>query len=206
MLFLYAISFSYAYINLNAGIGALILFAIVQLTLIVFAFFHKEKISIQKLIGLSIAFAGLVYLLYPRQNFDLSFVHALLMILSGLAWGIYTILGKNSTNATLHTTDNFLKSILYLVIFFFIFVNSIHADTKGIILAVFSGAITSALGYVLWYYILPKISIMTSGVIQLLVPPIAIFLSIFLLGEPLSTTLVISTVVILSGIFITIKK
>jgi len=206
MLFLYAISFSYAYINLNAGVGALILFAVVQLTLIVLAFFHKEKISIQKLIGLAIAFAGLVYLLYPRENFDLSFVHTLLMILSGFAWGIYTILGKNSTNATLHTADNFLKSILYLVIFFFLFVSSIHADTKGIVLALFSGGITSALGYVLWYYILPKISVMTSGALQLLVPPIAIFLSVFLLGESLSATLVISTVVILGGIFITIKK
>ena len=206
MLFLYAICFSYAYINLNAGVGALILFAIVQLTLIVFAFFYKEKISIQKIMGLAIAFAGLVYLLYPRQNFDLSFVHALLMVLSGLGWGVYTILGKNSTNATLHTADNFLKSIVYLVIFFFLFVHSVHADTKGIILALFSGGITSALGYALWYYILPKISVMTSGALQLLVPPIAIFLSIFLLGEPLSTTLVISTIVILSGIFITIKK
>jgi drug/metabolite transporter (DMT)-like permease len=128
------------------------------------------------------------------------------MIISGLAWGIYTILGKNSTNATLHTTDNFLKSIIYLAVFYLIFVHSIHAEGKGIILAMISGGITSALGYTLWYYILPKISIMTSGIVQLLAPPIAIFLSIFLLGEPLSLTLIISTIVILGGIFITIQK
>jgi len=204
MLFLYALSFSYAYINLNAGIGALILFAMVQLTLIVFALIYKEKISVRKLLGLLIALGGLVYLLYPKQNFDLSLFHAFLMIISGIAWGFYTILGKNSTNATLNTTDNFLKSIFYLVVFYLLFVHSIHADTKGIILAMISGGITSALGYTLWYYILPKISIMTSGIVQLLAPPMAIFLSIFLLGEPLSLTLILSTIVILGGIFITI--
>ena len=204
MLFLYALSFSYAYINLNAGIGALILFAMVQLTLIVFALIYKEKISLRKLLGLLIALGGLIYLLYPKQNFDLSLFHAFLMIISGIAWGFYTILGKSSTNATLNTTDNFLKSIFYLVVFYLLFVHSIHADTKGIMLAMISGGITSALGYTLWYYILPKISIMTSGIVQLLAPPMAIFLSIFLLGEPLSLTLILSTIVILGGIFITI--
>ncbi len=206
MLFLYAISFSYSYINLNAGIGALILFAVVQLTLIVFALIYKEKISMRKIIGLLLALSGLFYLLYPNQNFDISLYHAFLMIIAGFAWGIYTILGKNSTNAVLHTADNFFKSIFYLVLFYLFFVHSTHIDSKGIILAMISGGITSALGYTLWYYILPKISIMASGALQLLVPPISIFLSIFLLDEALSFTLVISTIIILGGIFITIKK
>jgi drug/metabolite transporter (DMT)-like permease len=204
MLFLYAISFSYAYISLDAGIGALILFAMVQITLIAFALIYKENLNFKKIIGLVISLVGLIYLLYPKNSFELSLPHSLLMLLAGVAWGIYTILGKNSTNATLHTADNFTKALVYVFIFYILFVHNIQINEHGVILAIISGAITSALGYSLWYYLLPKISILTSGSLQLIVPPISIFLSVILLGEPLSLTLILSTVVILGGILITI--
>lgn len=118
MLFVYAICFSYAYINLEAGIGALILFAAVQLTIIVVALIKKESINFIKLLGIIISFGGLIYLLFPSEKFEISIYHSILMIISGIAWGFYTIFGKKSSNATLNTTDNFTKSLFYLVIFF----------------------------------------------------------------------------------------
>ena len=201
MLFLYAICFSYAYINLDAGLGALILFAVVQLTIICFALFKKESLTITKILGIALAILGLIYLLFPSSDFELSLYHVSLMVVSGLAWGVYTLLGKNCTNATLHTADNFTKALLFIGIFYF-FINETYLSSYGVFLAFLTGGITSALGYALWYTILPKLETMTSGVVQLLVPPLAIFLSVLLLNEELSTKLILSTIVILVGIYI----
>lgn len=205
-LFLYAICFSYAYINLDAGIGALILFAFVQLFLIFIAVLKKEVLTSQKQFGIALAFIGLTYLLYPKEEFELSIFHLLLMIVSGIAWGVYTYLGKGSKNALIHTNDNFLKSILFITLFYFIFVENIDVTSQGILLATISGAITSAIGYSLWYYLLPKISIVNSGVIQLSVPVIAIFLGVLLLDETLTISLILSTFLILIGIFYATKN
>lgn len=206
MLFLYAICFSYAYINLDAGLGALILFAVVQLTLIIVALLKKEHLNFKKSIGIIVAFAGLVYLLFPSKDFELSIYHSVLMIISGVAWGFYTIIGKKSSNATLNTTDNFTKSLFYLLVFFTFFVNNLNISTYGITLAFISGGITSALGYLLWYYLLPNMKIITSGILQLLIPPIAIFLGVIFLNEELNLKLILSTIIILGGIFIYLKS
>jgi len=204
MLFLYAIAFSYSYLNLDAGIGALILFAVVQLFIILIALLKKEKLTTQKSIGILIAFSGLTYLLFPEESFSLSSFHVFLMIISGLAWGAYTILGKNSSDALYHTADNFTKTIIFSGIFYLLFVSQTHISFNGIALAIVSGGITSSLGYVIWYYILPQIQIITSGIIQLIVPPIAIFLGVLLLNEEFTFKLFISTDIILSGIAIAI--
>ena len=180
-LFLYAIAFSYSYINMEAGIGTLILFAVVQLTMILYAVFKKENLTIKKLSGILIAFAGLVYLLFPSESFSISFFHLSLMIISGIAWAFYTILGKSSTDALKDTTDNFLKTIIFLIIFFFIFVENINISSYGLFLAFLSGGITSGIGYALWYIVLKNMEIITASVIQLTVPVIAIFLSILIL-------------------------
>lgn len=206
MLFLYAICFSYSYINMLAGIGTLILFAVVQLSMIFIAVFYKEKMSLNKTIGILIAFSGLVYLLYPKEDFIISYFHTFLMVISGIAWGVYSVLGKSSTNAIFNTTDNFFKASIFTLIFMFIFISEVRLDLYTFCLAITSGAITSALGYLLWYEILPKIEIITASVLQLLVPIIAIFLSILFLNESLTFELVISTVVILVGIFIALKR
>ncbi|WP_428026450.1 DMT family transporter [Arcobacter sp.] len=205
MLFLYAICFSYAYINLDAGLGALILFAVVQLTIIIVALLKKERLNLKKSIGISIAFIGLVYLLYPSKDFEISIYHSILMMISGIAWGFYTIIGAKSSNATLNTTDNFIKSLVYLFLFFILFVQDTNISSYGITMAFISGGITSSLGYLLWYYILPNIKIITSGILQLLIPPLAIFLGVIFLNEELSFKLVLSTFIIISGIFIYLK-
>ena len=206
MLFTYALSFSYAYINLDAGVGALILFAVVQLSIIISAMIQKERLHIQKIIGIVLAFLGLIYLLYPQQSFELSTLHVFLMILSGLAWGIYTIVGKKSSNALHHTGDNFLKAFILILLAYTFFAQDIVLSFEGIFLAFLSGGITSSLGYALWYHILPQIEITTSGIVQLIVPVIAIFLSVLFLDELLTSTLLLSTVIILSGITLCLIK
>jgi drug/metabolite transporter (DMT)-like permease len=206
MLFLYAICFSYSYINMLAGIGTLILFAVVQLSMILIALFYKEKMSLNKIIGIFVAFIGLVYLLYPKEDFTISYFHTFLMVISGIAWGVYSLLGKSSTSAIFNTTDNFFKASIFTLIFMLMFISEVHLDLYTFCLAITSGAITSALGYLLWYEILPKIEIITASVLQLLVPIIAIFLSILFLDESLTFELIVSTILILVGIFIALKR
>ena len=206
MLFLYAICFSYSYINMFAGIGTLILFAVVQLSMILIAFFYKEKLTINKALGIFVAFGGLVFLLYPKEDFSLSFFHTLLMIISGIAWAVYSVIGKSSTNALLNTTDNFFKATVFSILFMIFFINELKFDLYTSFLAVISGAFTSALGYLIWYEILPQIKITTASILQLIVPILAIFLSVILLGEEFSFELGLSTFIILFGIFLALKK
>jgi len=205
MLFLYAICFSYAYLTLDAGLGALLLFGIVQLTMIGFAYVKKEPFGIRKLLGVAIAFAGLIYLLLPKEDFEISLFHASLMIVSGFAWAVYTLLGKQTQDALVHTMDNFVKTSIFLLLFYILFVDDMFITIEGLALAFVSGSITSAIGYSVWYYILPHVKIITAGIVQLLVPIIALFFSILLLGEHLTFTLIIATISILLGIFITLK-
>ncbi|MDD2292559.1 MAG: DMT family transporter [Aliarcobacter sp.] len=206
MLFLYAITFSFSYENMEAGIGTLILFAVVQLTMIFMAFKHKESLTLQKVFGIVLAFAGLAYLLYPKEDFSLSFFHSFLMIISGVAWAFYTLLGKKSINAFSSTKDNFFKASLMALVFMIFYFNHLTFDSYTLFLAVFSGVVTSALGYIIWYMVLPKMDILTAGVLQLLSPVIAIILGILVLNEKLSIELFTSTFIILFGIFITLFK
>lgn len=206
MLFLYAITFSFSYENMEAGIGTLILFAVVQLTMIFMAFKHKESLTLQKVFGIILAFAGLAYLLYPKEDFSLSFFHSFLMIISGVAWAFYTLLGKKSINAFSSTKDNFFKASLMALVFMIFYFNHLTFDSYTLFLAIFSGVVTSALGYIIWYMVLPKMDILTAGVLQLLSPVIAIILGILVLNEKLSIELFTSTFIILFGIFITLFK
>ena len=205
MLFTYATTFSYSYLNMDAGVGTLILFAIVQLTMIISAIKNSEKITSKVFLGLIIAFTGLIYLLYPREEFSLSISHTILMIISGIAWAFYSILGKNNTKPLENTTINFIKTLPFLAILY-LFTNDIFISKEGLFLAFLSGSFTSAIGYVLWYIILKKIKIVTASIIQLIIPILAIFLSILFLDEKLTFTLILSTSIILFGIFISLYK
>ncbi|MCT7466526.1 DMT family transporter [Aliarcobacter cryaerophilus] len=210
MFFLYAICFSYSYINMAAGIGTLILFAVVQLTMIIVAIFLNEKLTLKKFIGIAIAFGGLVYLLYPKDDFTISYFHAFLMFLSAIGWSIFSVLAKKSNNATLNATDSFVKAFIFTIFFaifyLFFFENSLKIDLYTTSLAIISGSITTAFGVFIWYSILPKMQIMTASIIQLIVPIIAIILSIVFLNETFTFELFISTIIILLGIFIALYK
>ncbi len=206
LLFLYAICFSYSYINMFAGIGTLILFAVVQISMILIALFYKEKLTINKILGVIVAFGGLAFLLYPKEDFSISFFHTFLMVISGITWAVYSVIGKSSTNALLNTTDNFFKATIFAIIFMLFFINEFKFDLYTSFLAILSGSITSGLGYLIWYEVLPKIQITTASVLQLIVPILAIFLSVIILDEKFSLELAISTFIILFGIFLALKK
>jgi drug/metabolite transporter (DMT)-like permease len=205
MLFLYAICFSYSFLNMDAGVGTLILFAVVQLVMIIFSLFHKEKINVQKIAGIVLAMFGLIYLLYPKHSFELSLFHALLMIIAGISWAVYTVLGKKSSDSLYNTMDNFTKSLIFVGIFYILFLpENTFITQKGLILAFISGSLTSAIGYLLWYEILPKMQFITAGIVQLFVPIISIVISIIFLSESLTSTLFLSTMMIFVGILLTI--
>lgn len=205
MLFLYAICFSYSFLDINAGFGTLLLFAVVQMVMLAFSLFHKEKINLQKIIGIFLALFGLIYLLYPKESFEVSLFYAFLMIIAGIAWAVYTILGKKSSDSLYNTMDNFIKSLVFVGIFYILYLpENSFISQNGLLLAFISGSLTSAIGYVLWYEILPKLQYITAGVIQLFVPIISIIISIIFLNESLSTTLFLSTIIIFTGIILTI--
>lgn len=205
MLFLYAICFSYSFLDINAGFGTLLLFAVVQMVMLAFSLFFKEKINLQKIIGIFLALFGLIYLLYPKESFEVSLFHAFLMIIAGIAWAVYTILGKKSSDSLYNTMDNFIKSLVFVGIFYILYLpENSFISQNGLLLAFISGSLTSAIGYVLWYEILPKLQYITAGVIQLFVPIISIIISIIFLNESLSTTLFLSTIIIFTGIILTI--
>ena len=208
MLFLYAVCFSFSFLGIDAGLGTLLLFGVVQIVMAISAIFFKEKITFQKLIGIFLALFGLVFLLYPKESFEISYLHAFLMIISGVSWAIYTILGKKSIDALGNTMDNFIKATFFIIISFFLVKYSLNENmffnSKGVLLAFVSGSITSAIGYVIWYAVLPKIQIITAGVVQLFVPILSIFFSVIFLNEFLTMDLMISTLIISFGIIITL--
>ena len=205
MLFSYAICFSYSFINIDAGIGTLLLFTVVQIVMVLFSLFQKEKITVQKFFGVILALFGLAYLLYPKDSFEISLFHAFLMIIAGVSWAIYTILGKKSSDSLYNTMDNFVKSLIFIVVFYILFLpENMFITNKGLLLAFISGSITSAIGYVLWYQVLPKMQFITAGIIQLFVPIISIVISIIFLKESLSMTLFLSVTMIFIGILLTV--
>lgn len=205
MLFSYAICFSYSFINIDAGMGTLLLFTVVQIVMVLFSLFQKEKITVQKFFGVILALFGLAYLLYPKDSFEISLFHAFLMIIAGVSWAIYTILGKKSSDSLYNTMDNFVKSLIFIVIFYILFLpENIFITNKGLLLAFISGSITSAIGYVLWYEVLPKMQFITAGIIQLFAPIISIVISIIFLNESLTMTLFLSATMIFIGIILTI--
>lgn len=143
-----------------AGIGTLILFAVVQLSMIIVALFSNEKLSVKKVIGITMAFGGLLYLLYPRNDFSISYFHTFLMFLSGIGWAIFSVLGKKSQNATLNATDSLFKTLFFTLIFgiFYIlfFSNTLKIDFLTFIIAIASGSITTAFGVFIWYAVFAK--------------------------------------------------
>ena len=205
MLFSYAICFSYSFVNIDAGMGTLLLFTVVQIVMVLFSLFQKEKITVQKFFGVILALFGLAYLLYPKDSFEISLFHAFLMIIAGVSWAIYTILGKKSSDSLYNTMDNFVKSLIFIVIFYILFLpENMFITNKGLFLAFVSGSITSAIGYVLWYEVIPKMQFITAGIIQLFVPIISIVISIIFLKESLSMTLFLSVIMIFIGILLTV--
>jgi len=198
-LFVYAMAFSLAYVWLGAGIGALILFGTVQATMIGTGMKTGDHPQPLEWLGLLAALGGLVYLIAPGIASP-DPVGSLLMCLSGLAWGIYSLQGKKAVAPVSATAGNFVRSLPLAAVSSALAVPFFSAQATGILLAVVSGSVTSGLGYVLWYRALRGLRTAQAAIVQLLVPILAALGGIFFLGERLSVRLAISSVLILGGV------
>lgn len=204
MLFTYAICFSFSYIEIAAGTGALILFGTVQLTMIMFGLIKGERPDQLALVGILLAFAGLVYLLLPGVSAP-PFMNALLMMIAGLAWGIYSLRGKGVSNPLIATSWNFIGTLPLVLLTFLIFQADAHLTQKGIILAILSGSLASGIGYAIWYSALPYLTATRAATVQLTVPIIASIGGVIFLSEQLSLRLMLASIAVLGGVYLTIK-
>lgn len=202
-LFAYAICFSLAYLDLTAATGALILFGSVQLTMIAVSLIRGERPQVLEWLGLLAAIGGLVYLVFPGLASPPVYA-SMLMAAAGGAWGFYTLRGKGSPDPLAVTTGNFVRSVPMIAVVAIPFLSEIHLTNRGIILAIISGAVTSGIGYAVWYAALKYHTQTRAAVLQLSVPVIAAILGIVLLAETASTRLLIAAVLILGGIGLTI--
>ena len=203
----YVAGFSLAYLSLSAGIGALILFACVQVTILVIGFARGERLTGLGWTGLALAFAGLVLLLAPAEGGageTVPWLPAALMAIAGIAWGAYTVIGRASPDATGQTARNFL--IAALLVAPMLALDSGWPGWSGALLAVLSGTLTSAIGYVLWYMVTPRLGLATVACVQLGTPVVAALGGVVLLGESAGWRLVAGGAIILGGILLTLIK
>ncbi|GGF04123.1 membrane protein [Pseudoalteromonas gelatinilytica] len=201
-LFVYALCFSVAYVDLNTGTGALILFSAVQLTMIGHSVLNKEPLSKVQWGALFVAFAGFIYLMMPSATVP-SFMPAMLMALSGVAWGVYSIRGKSCSSPLQATSFNFLRSLILVPILVFLAVVDWQGITaSGVYLAIASGALASGLGYSIWYIALPRLKSSQAGVVQLTVPVLATLAGVVVLDEQLTARLVVASALILGAVLV----
>ena len=205
MLFAYAVCFSFAYRDLTAATGALLLFGAVQLTMTGYGLFKGERLVGLRLVGVLVAIAGLVWLLLPGLAAP-PVVAAGLMLVAGLAWGVYSLLGRGAGDATAATGGNFIRAVPFAAVLSLAAASQSSPDPMGLMYAVASGAVTSGLGYVLWYAALPALTATSAATIQLCVPAIAALGGAVLLAEPITARLLIASAAILGGIALTIRK
>ena len=200
-LFGYMIFFSFAYLTISVGTGALILFGAVLLTMFAIAMKSGERFSRLSWTGLVIAILGLVYLVSPGVTAP-DPVGAALMAIAGIAWGLYSLLGRGEADPLGTTSDNFLYAVPLGIVVNLVFWNDTHASWQGAALAALSGAIASGLGYALWYAVLAGMPATRAATAQLSVPVIAALGGVVLLAEPLTPRLVVASVATLGGIAI----
>lgn len=204
-LLLYAAGFSFAYLAVAAGIGALLLFGAVQATMILWGFHIGERLRGIQILGLSVAIAGLVVLLFPGLSAPPLF-GSILMLGAGVAWGIYSLRGKSEKNPVLATTGNFVRAVPFAATVSILFLRWLDLDLAGVIYAIISGAITSGLGYLIWYSVLPSLKAASAATVQLSVPVLTAAGGILLLGEPLTLRYVLASVAVLGGIALVVVE
>jgi len=199
MLFVYAATFSFAYISLNTGTGALILFGAVQLTMITIAVVSGDRLHLSEWLGVGLAFAGFVYLVLPKVTTP-SLISFVLMTIAGISWGIYTLMGRGSESPLSDTTYNFTRTLPFIIVMGLLFIQNSHLSQKGVLLAVMSGALASGIGYTIWYIALRGLSTTIAAVAQLSVPVIAALGGVIFVSESISFHFLLSAAMILGGI------
>jgi drug/metabolite transporter (DMT)-like permease len=204
-LFGYAAFFSFAYTRLSAATGAILLFGAIQTSMLSWALATGERLRRLQVVGLLVALAGLVWMLLPGLSAP-PLAGAAFMIASGLFWTGYSMLGRQERDPLKATAGNFLRTVPFAALLFLTQQSGTSVDHTGALYAAISGAITSGLGYVLWYAALPWLTATSAAVIQLSVPAIAALGGVVLLAEPLSSRLAIASATIMGGIALTILR
>jgi drug/metabolite transporter (DMT)-like permease len=202
-LFVYAAGFSFAYVGLSAGTGALLLFGAVQATMILWGFRRGERLDAAEIAGILIALIGLVVLVFPGISAP-PLIASIFMLAAGVAWGAYSLRGRTAANATAATTGNFLRAVPFGALISVIAFKQMRFDSLGICCAVVSGAITSGLGYVIWYSALAGLKAVSAATVQLSVPVLAATGGILLLHEPITLRYVIASIAVLGGILLVV--
>lgn len=201
---LYIVAFSLAYLHLDAGVGALLLFGTVQLSMVGYGLCHGEKINMRRGAGLCIAIIGILILLLPGAAAP-NLVYAAIMVLSGIGWAMYSIAGKKMQNPLASTLANFVMAIPFVLLAYAVFYTKSFALPQGMLLAVLSGGLASSGAYVLWYVIVKQIDHVTASSVQLSVPCLAIMGGALFIGEVLSWRIIMSAIIVLVGIALVIR-
>lgn len=204
-LFLYAAAFSYAYITLEIGTGALILFGAVQTTMIAASLISGTKLRVLEWTGTLIAFSGFLYLVLPSVTTP-SLAGFVFMSAAGIAWGVYTLIGRSSAAPLEDTALNFVRSLCFTVILVPFMIGNLDVSAEGVAYAVVSGSLASGIGYAIWYTALRGLSRLQAAIAQLLVPVIAAGGGIVFAGEVISLRFSIAAVLVLGGIFIGVYR
>jgi len=198
-LFAYAATFSFAYVDLSAGMGALLLFGAVQATMILFGLWKGERLNGWQGIGLAAALGGLVALVLPGLSAP-PVSSAVLMVGAGVAWGVYSLRGKGAGDPLATTAGNFLRAVPFAAGLSLLLLSLARADVQGVVYAIASGALTSGVGYAIWYAALRGLTATGAATVQLSVPVIAAIGGVMLLGEPITLRLLGASAAILGGI------
>ncbi len=204
-LFVYAAAFSFAYLSLPTGTGALLLFGAVQATMILWGFGQGERLRPLQITGLLIALGGLVALLLPGISAP-PLRGSLLMLSAGIAWGVYSLRGRKAGDPARATAGNFFRAVPLAALLSLAFLPWMHLDRAGVAYAAASGAIASGLGYVVWYAALPALKAATAATVQLSVPVLAAAGGILLLGEPLTLRFLGAALAVLGGIALVVLR
>lgn len=202
-LFGYAALFSFAYLRLTAGTGALLLFGAVQATMILWALRKGERLRLGQLAGLLLALAGLVTLVLPGLSAP-PLGAALLMLGAGIAWGVYSLRGKGAGDPLRATAGNFLRATPMAALLTIMMLGSTNFDRTGVCYAIVSGALASGIGYAIWYTALPALKASGAATVQLSVPVLAAAGGIVFLGEQLTLRFVLASAAVLGGIALVI--
>ncbi|WP_182406597.1 DMT family transporter [Psychrobacter sp. GP33] len=201
-LLIYTLCFSIAYVKLDTGTGALILFSAVQLTMIGWGIYKEERLSVLQWAAFIVAVIGFVYLMLPSAALP-SPISALLMAVSGTAWGIYSIRGKACISPLRTTGCNFIRSLIAIPILLLVGMSNIkNISIEGILLACASGAIASGIGYSIWYMAIPLLKSTQGAVVQLCVPVLAAFAGMLFLAEPLTVRFMVVSTIILGAVLV----
>jgi drug/metabolite transporter (DMT)-like permease len=198
-LFAYAAAFSFAYISLSAGTGALLLFGAVQATMILWGLCKGERLRTRQWLGLALAIAGFVALLFPGLSAP-PIAGALLMICAGIAWGIYSLRGKGAGDPVTTTAGNFLRAVLFAAVLSIALLPWLKLDRGGVGYAILSGALASGIGYVIWYSALPGLKAASAATVQLSVPVLAAAGGILFLSESITLRFLLASLAVLGGI------